>query len=80
MTGSGLASKCYILPVPQNVPGDEVEIETVISHRGWIDWYHYNLPWETPEDETITLAVSNNSIAFQPMATWAVLPKRETPS
>ncbi|KKF95612.1 hypothetical protein CFO_g2047 [Ceratocystis platani] len=77
MTGSGLAGKCYILPVPQNAPGGGVEVETVMSRQGWTDWYHYNLPWETPEDETITLAVPNNSIAFQPMATWAVLPKRD---
>jgi hypothetical protein len=73
MSGNGLASKAYILATPQNAANGDVEITTVMSRQGWKDWYHYDIPWQTTTDQTITLAVPNNTIAFQPTGTWAVL-------
>ncbi|PGH26584.1 hypothetical protein AJ80_01713 [Polytolypa hystricis UAMH7299] len=73
MSGNGLAGKAYILPTPQNAANGDVEITTVMSRQGWKDWYHYDVPWQTATDQTITLAVPNNTIAFQPTGTWAVL-------
>jgi hypothetical protein len=47
-----------------------------MSRKGWIDWYHYDIPWETEKDfgeETIDLAAPDNDVAFRPMSTWTTL-------
>ncbi|KAM0737991.1 hypothetical protein ACQRIT_007467 [Beauveria bassiana] len=73
MYGNGLASKASILALPQNTADGGVDIITLISRQGWGDWYHYDIPWQTVTDQHITLAVPNNTIAFQPTGTWAIL-------
>lgn len=76
MSGDGLADKAYIIAVPQNAAHGDIDFTTIMTREGWKDWYHYDIPWEAGEDQTITLAVPVNTVAFQPTGTWAVLPER----
>ncbi|KAJ2919593.1 hypothetical protein MD484_g804, partial [Candolleomyces efflorescens] len=73
MSGNGLPGKAYLLPVPQVTGTGDVEVTTLLSRKGWKDWYHYDVAWEDCNDLTIQVAVPNNSIAFRPMATWTIL-------
>ena len=72
MEGNGLGHKAMILPVPQLTADNDLEITTIMSREGWIDWYVYDLPWDTAE-KTITLAAPHNDGAFRPMSTWTTL-------
>jgi hypothetical protein len=77
MTGNtDCANLAYLLPVPQITSNGEVEVTTLLSCKGWKDWFVYDdAAWEdcSNSDETIQVTVSNNSAAFRPMATWTVL-------
>ncbi|KAK4457874.1 hypothetical protein QBC42DRAFT_309057 [Cladorrhinum samala] len=35
--------------------------------------YVYDIPWQTPTDQRITVAAPFNDVAFQPMSTWTLL-------
>lgn len=76
MEGNGLGHKGYILPIPTLTGDGELDVTTIMSRQGWVDWYHYDVPWETEADfgdETIDLAAPNNDVAFRPMSTWTTL-------
>lgn len=72
MEGNGLGHKAYVLPVPHLTEDNDLEVTTIISRQGWVDWYEYDIPWEDV-DETISLAVPDNGVAFPPMTTWTTL-------
>jgi hypothetical protein len=76
MDGNGLGHKAHMLPIPTVTADGELEVTTIMSRKGWIDWYHYDIPWETEKDfgeETIDLAAPDNDVAFRPMSTWTTL-------
>lgn len=74
VNSNGLPWKGYILPIPHLDRNGDFDVTTVMSRQGWKDWYVYDLPWVTPdEEETIDLAAPKNDIAFQPMHTWTTL-------
>ncbi|KAI0097006.1 hypothetical protein GGR51DRAFT_486843 [Nemania sp. FL0031] len=74
----GLPEKGWMLAVPHNAPNGDIDVTTLLSRSAWHNYFWYDVPWETVTDgQTITLAVPNNSIAFQPAATWAVLDRRD---
>jgi hypothetical protein len=77
MTGNtDCANLAYLLPVPQITSNGEVEVTTLLSYKGWKDWFlDDEFAWEdhTGSGDTIQVTVSNNSVAFRPMATWTVL-------
>lgn len=74
--GSGLGHKAYLLPIPTITGDGELDITTILSREGWVDWYHYDIPWETEADfgeETIDLAAPDNDVAFRQQTTWTTL-------
>lgn len=76
MDGNGLGHKGYILPIPTVDEDGELDVTTIMSRQGWVDWYHYDIPWETEEDfgdEKMDLAAPDNDVAFRPMSTWTTL-------
>ncbi|KAK3943795.1 hypothetical protein QBC46DRAFT_446578 [Diplogelasinospora grovesii] len=74
MDGNGLGGKAYMLPVPEVTADGELDITTIMSRQGWIDWYVYDIAWQTVADQKITLAAPHNDVAFQPMSTWTTIP------
>ncbi|KAL1617879.1 hypothetical protein SLS56_010801 [Neofusicoccum ribis] len=76
MDGNGLGHKAYVLPIPELTDGgDDIDVTTIMSRQGWVDWYVYDIDWEEVEDdETIDLAAPRNGVAFRPMTTWTTLP------
>lgn len=72
MEGDGLGGKIYILPLPEVKEGGEVDVTTIISRQGWVDWYIYDGKWED-SNRYISLAVPYNDIGIKPLVTWAAL-------
>lgn len=72
--GNGIGGKVYILPFPEVNSNGDVDVTTIISRQGWIDWYVYDAPWKNAEaGKYIDLAAPSNDTAFRPMATWTTL-------
>ncbi|KAL1638697.1 hypothetical protein SLS58_008729 [Diplodia intermedia] len=80
MEGNGLGHKAYMFPIPQVTDdGSDIDVTTILSRTGWVDWYHYDLPWKDGNGEVIDLAAPDNGVAFKPMATWTTLPSIKKP-
>lgn len=76
MEGNGLGHKAYMLPIPTLDDDGELDVTTIFSRQAWIDWYHYDVDWETEDqfgEETIDLAAPQNDVAFRPMSTWTTI-------
>ncbi|RYP85961.1 hypothetical protein DL770_004974 [Monosporascus sp. CRB-9-2] len=73
MEGNGLGNKAYILPLPILTADNDIDVTTIMSRKGWVDWYVYDVPWSSA-DQTIDLAAPRNDVAFRAMTTWTTLP------
>jgi hypothetical protein len=74
MKGKGLGHKAKILPVPKVTATGELNVTTVMTRQGWLDWYVYDREWQTvTNNQKISFASPNNEVAFQPMATWTTI-------
>lgn len=70
MYGKGLGEKTFLLPMPHVTDDGELEITTLFSRQGWVNWFVYDeQPWE-PADDTLDFAVPANDVAFKPVTTW----------
>ncbi|KAJ2919592.1 hypothetical protein MD484_g805, partial [Candolleomyces efflorescens] len=72
LSDKGVAEKTWLLPVPQLTSDGDIEVTTLLSYRGWPNWFHYDAPWENCSDLSIQLAAPNNSVGFRPMANWVI--------